>query len=62
MTVSMGQWRTRIKFSRTFDPKFVVMIGFDLYGNNKLFNNIYKDTESYNESIKDATDPVMGYI
>ena len=40
-------------------PKFVVMIGFDLYGNNKLFNNIYKDTESYNESTKDATDPKL---
>ena len=41
----------------TFDPQFVVMIGFDLYSKDKLFNNIYKDTEHYNESRKDATDP-----
>lgn len=38
-------------------PKYIVMIGFDLYGNNKLFNNIYKNTPNYNESNKPETDP-----
>ena len=36
---------------------FVVMIGFDLYSSDKLFNNIYKDTENYNAKTKHATDP-----
>jgi len=33
------------------------MIGFDLYGNGKLVNNIYKDTENYDSSNKSAVDP-----
>jgi len=33
------------------------MIGFDLYGNKKLVNNIYKDTEHYDASNKNAVDP-----
>lgn len=41
----------------TFNPNFVVMIGFDLYSSDKLFNNIYKDTENYNTKTKHATDP-----
>ena len=41
----------------TFNPNFVVMIGFDLYSSDKLFNNIYKDTENYNAKTKHATDP-----
>ena len=46
-----------INLACTLDPKFVVMVGFDLYSKDKLFNNVYKDTEHYNESKKDATDP-----
>jgi len=42
----------------TFDPKFIVMLGFDLYANsNNLFNNIYKSTENYNHESKPPTDP-----
>ena len=41
----------------TLGPQFVVMLGFDLYGINKLTNNIYKDTEHYNGKEKDAVDP-----
>jgi len=33
------------------------MIGFDLYGNGQLVNNIYKDTEHYDTSNKSAVDP-----
>jgi len=41
----------------TMNPKFVVMLGFDLYSTDKLFNNIYKSTENYNDDTKPATDP-----
>lgn len=41
----------------TFNPNFVVMLGFDLYSPDKLFNNIYKDTENYNAKTKHETDP-----
>ena len=41
----------------TMSPKFVVMLGFDLYGIDKKFNNVYKDTENYNTSDKNFTDP-----
>jgi len=41
----------------TLEPKFVVMIGFDLYGLNNKFNNFYKSTENYNDKDKPATDP-----
>ena len=35
----------------------VKMIGFDLYGKDKLVNNCYKDTENYDDSKKRAVDP-----
>lgn len=35
----------------------VNMIGFDLYGQNKKINNIYKDTKNYDKSEKTAIDP-----
>jgi hypothetical protein len=36
----------------------VWMLGFDLYGNPKnRLNNLYKDTENYPESSKQAVDP-----
>lgn len=41
----------------TLNPQFVVMLGFDLYGLNKLTNNVYKNTEHYNGKEKDAVDP-----
>ena len=41
----------------TMDPDYVVMLGFDLWGSNSKFNNIYKSTENYNDATKPATDP-----
>lgn len=37
--------------------KTVYMIGFDLYGNNHLINNVYKNTANYVPAIKLAVDP-----
>jgi len=36
---------------------YVNLIGFDLYSKDKLVNNIYKDTPSYDSSTKNAVDP-----
>ena len=41
----------------TMDPDYVVMLGFDLWGSDRKFNNIYKSTENYNDATKPATDP-----
>ena len=41
----------------TIQPEYVVMLGFDLWGNNNTFNNVYKSTEHYNNQNKPATDP-----
>ena len=38
------------------------MLGFDLWGTNSAFNNVYKSTEHYNDKLKPATDQVIGYI
>ena len=35
----------------------VKMIGFDLFSETTSVNNIYKDTNGYNESTKNAVDP-----
>ena len=35
----------------------IFLIGFDLYGNNQLVNNIYKDSNNYLEKNKPAVDP-----
>jgi hypothetical protein len=35
----------------------VKMIGFDLYSNDSLVNNCYKDTENYDPSAKRSVDP-----
>jgi hypothetical protein len=34
----------------------IKMIGFDLYSNNNLVNNIYKDTDNYSPSTSHAVD------
>jgi hypothetical protein len=36
---------------------YVNLIGFDLYSDDKLVNNIYKDTPNYSVSSKRAVDP-----
>jgi len=44
----------------TKQPEFIIMIGFDLFGagkESKFFNNVYKNTENYNQDIKPLTDP-----
>ena len=41
----------------SLNPEFVVMLGFDLWGVDNKFNNVYKSTDNYNESTKPATDP-----
>ena len=38
-------------------PKFVVMLGFDLYSTTKFVNNVYKDTEHYLNADKNPVDP-----
>jgi hypothetical protein len=35
----------------------VSLVGFDLYSNNKLVNNVYKGTQGYDASNKSAVDP-----
>lgn len=35
----------------------VSLIGFDLYSDNKLVNNVYKDTQGYDAASKSAVDP-----
>lgn len=35
----------------------IILLGFDLYSQNKKVNNIYKDTQGYDESTKHAVDP-----
>lgn len=37
--------------------KEVKLLGFDLFSETKNVNNIYKDTNGYNESTKNAVDP-----
>lgn len=37
--------------------KEVKLLGFDLFSETKNVNNIYKDTDGYNESTKNAVDP-----
>jgi hypothetical protein len=37
--------------------KSVYMVGFDLYGKNRLVNNVYKDTNNYLPAGKPAVDP-----
>ena len=41
----------------SLNPEFVIMLGFDLWGVDNKFNNVYKSTDNYNESTKPATDP-----
>jgi hypothetical protein len=35
----------------------VSLLGFDLYSDNKLVNNVYKNTQGYDASTKSAVDP-----
>jgi len=35
----------------------IKLIGFDLYGINNKTNNVYKDSDHYNDSSKSAVDP-----
>ena len=35
----------------------VSLVGFDLYSDNKLVNNVYKGTQGYDDSDKSAVDP-----
>ena len=37
--------------------KEIKLLGFDLFSETKNVNNIYKDTDGYNESTKNAVDP-----
>ncbi len=37
--------------------KEVKLLGFDLFSETKNVNNIYKDTDGYNQSTKNAVDP-----
>lgn len=37
--------------------KTIYLAGFDLYGNNHLVNNVYKDTPNYLANTKAAVDP-----
>ena len=42
----------------TFNPEFIIMLGFDLYGagnEQKFFNNVYKNSENYNQDNKPYT-------
>ena len=36
---------------------YVELVGFDLYGRNNKVNNVYKDTDNYDNSDKRAVDP-----
>lgn len=38
------------------DNKKIILVGFDLYGNNEKINNVYKDTSNYNKSNSNAVD------
>lgn len=35
----------------------IILLGFDLYGNDDKINNVYKDTVNYNKSDSAAVDP-----
>lgn len=35
----------------------IKLIGFDLYGNINLLNNVYKDTQNYNSATSHSVDP-----
>ncbi len=41
----------------SLQSKKVKLIGFDLYSSTRKINNLYKDTENYDSSNKDAIDP-----
>jgi len=41
----------------SLQSKKINLIGFDLYSETKKINNVYKDTDNYDESDKDAIDP-----
>ena len=41
----------------TLFSKEIHMIGFDLYGNGNLINNVYKGTDCYAENTSPAVDP-----
>jgi len=37
--------------------RYVNLVGFDLYSNDKLVNNVYKNTQGYDSKDKSAVDP-----
>ena len=39
------------------ETPLVYMLGFDLYGRNRLVNNVYRDTQNYSHSRSHAIDP-----
>lgn len=56
-TFQWGSGGHGLNVACTLAPKFVVMIGFDLYSTTKFVNNIYKGTEHYLDSNKNPVDP-----
>ena len=46
-----------VNLACTMEPEFIILLGFDLWGSNNKFNNIYKSTENYNQADKPPTDP-----
>jgi hypothetical protein len=46
-----------LQIACSYNPTFLVMVGFDLYGVSKKFNNVYKNSPNYNEETKPETDP-----
>ena len=51
------QWGSGPCVLQAFHSKKIKLIGFDLYSPTNKINNIYKDTDNYDRSDKDAIDP-----
>lgn len=54
------QWSSgpyAILLAALYQPKQVMLLGFDLWGNNKQINNVYKGTQNYNKISYRAVDP-----
>jgi hypothetical protein len=52
-----GSGTYALLLASTLEHENIFILGFDLYGNKNLVNNVYKDTNNYSSSRSAAVDP-----
>lgn len=52
-----GSGTYALLLASTLEHENIFILGFDLYGNKNLVNNIYKDTNNYSSGRSSAVDP-----